>query len=321
MLAIKHESSASLALGVIDLCSSSDELDDIEQPSLLSEDSLKRGAAIPARSLPSRQHTPLAQQVGTSASGAMLCPAPAGQSADPPLNQASQAAHTVGAPSHRHHQPSRQDAANVAHNKQLPGRVPWHGPRLPERPQKRKRAVIESGEAGLRQTQDPCSLRGATESSGKHRSSESVPPGATHAQGPYPRHTPNREQQQPTAPAKPCNIRAPLLASTPTQIAATTRIKLEPTSSQSLLPDLHDAQRAAGRQSPAAPQRNILGQAAAMPEGRQLVEADLPVRAETSAPMTELQQVLSLFDGDSAAGLAAKEAALTQLVMLVADSM
>ena len=37
--------------------------------------------------------------------------------------------------------------------------------------------------------------------------------------------------------------------------------------------------------------------------------------------MTELQQVLSLIGGDSAAELAAKEAALTQLVMLVADGM
>lgn len=104
-------------------------------------------------------------------------------------------------------------------------------------------------------------------------------------------------------------------------MAPTTKIKLEPTSSQLLLSDLHDASRAAGRHAPAATQRNLFGQAAAVPEGRQLVEADLPVRAETSAPMTELQQVLSLFVGDCAAGVVAREAALTQLVMLVADSM
>lgn len=105
VLAIKHESSASPALGVIDLCSSSDELDDVQQTSLLLEDSLRSGAARPARSVPDWQHTPMAQQVGTSASSAMLRPAPAGQSADPPFNQASQATHTLAAPSHRHRQP------------------------------------------------------------------------------------------------------------------------------------------------------------------------------------------------------------------------
>lgn len=319
MLAIKHESSASPALGIIDLCSSSSDLDDVQQPSLLLEDSLKRGAATPARLVPNRQDTSLAQQVGTSTSGAMLRPAPAGQSADPLFNQASQAAHTIGAPSPRHHQPSRQDAAGVAHM-QMPGKVPWHGPRLPERPPKRKRALVDS-EADLRQTQDLCSSRRASESSGKHRSKGSVPPGATHAQGPDPSHTANPEQQQLTALAKPCKIREPLMASTPSQAAGTTKVKLEHNSSQSLLSDLHDIPRAAGQQSPAATQCNLLAQATAAPDGRQLVEADLPVRAETGAPMAELQQVLSLFVGDKAAGLAAKESALTQLVMLVADSM
>lgn len=195
--------------------------------------------------------------------------------------------------------------------------------------------VVESGEAGLRQTQGPYSWRRASESwrtaseswrrasesGGQDRSEGSVPPGTTHAQGPNPSHTANPDQQQATAPAKPCKIRGPLLASTHTQAAATTKIKLEPTSSQSLLSDLHGAPRPAAQQSPATPQRNLLEQAAAVPKARQLVEADLTVRAGTSAPMTELQQVLSLFVGDSSAGLAAKESALTQLVMLVADNM
>ena len=57
------------------------------------------------------------------------------------------------------------------------------------------------------------------------------------------------------------------------------------------------------------------------PDHHQMVQAELPVPSKASAPMTELEQVLSLFGGDTTVGLAAKESAITQLVMLVADSM
>ena len=158
-----------------------------------------------------------------------------------------------------------------------------------------------------------------------HRSAGSVPAGETHPQMPNPNRTANPEQQRPTAPANRSNIREPLQASF-TKAASPTQVKLEHSPSQSSLFDLSDIPRAAGRQSPpAAPlphEGNLLTQAsAAEPDHHELIKADLSVRAEASAPMTELQQVLSLFGADAAVGLAAKESALTQLVMLVADSM
>ncbi|KAL3137191.1 hypothetical protein ABBQ32_006753 [Trebouxia sp. C0010 RCD-2024] len=53
----------------------------------------------------------------------------------------------------------------------------------------------------------------------------------------------------------------------------------------------------------------------------QQVQTSLPMTSGSHQLQQQLQQVLSLFDGDTAAGLAAKESALTKLVMLVAGNM
>lgn len=316
---------ASPACSAIDLCSSSSDLDEVQQPSLLLEDSPKQAAAVLQPAAPNRQQPPMAKQVGTSASAARLSAAPHGQSADQPFRQASQAAHTIHSAAHRHHQPSSQDQATVAHAQML-GRAPLHGPRLPERPQKRKRAAIES-DAHLGQTSGSYAARKPPALGGKHRSAGSVPAGETHPQTPGYSHTANPEQQRLTASANLCKTRQPLRASL-TKVASPTKVKLGQSPSQSSLFDLHGISRAAGRQSPAAAllphEGNLLTQTSAAhaePDHHQLVEAELSVRAEASAPMTELQQVLSLFSADTAVALADKESALTQLVMLVADSM
>lgn len=326
MLLIKHERTASPACSAIDLCSSSSDLSEVQQPSFLLEDNPKQAAAALQPASSNRQQPPLAQQVVTSASPAMLSSASPAQPADQNLRQAGQGACTSDAVAHRHHHSSSQHQATVAHA-QMPGRLPLHDPRLPERPQKRQRAAIESG-AELEQTQDSCAVKRSLILSGNHRSTGSIPTGETHLQMPDLSHAANPEPQRLTARANQCGSRGPLLASTPSKAASTTQVKLERLSSQSSLIDLHEAPRASGRQSPAAAplphQGNILAQVSAVreePDYHQLVEAELPMRSEASPFRTKLQQVLSLFAADAAVGLAAKESALTQLVMLVADSM
>ena len=290
----------------------------------------------------------MAQQVGTSASSAMLSSASHAQPADQLSRQAGQGARTIDAVAQRHHQPSSQDQATVA-GAQMPGRLPLHGSRLPERPQKRQRIAVESG-ADLKQTQGPRGVKRSLALSGKHRNTGAVPAGETHLQTPNltgethlqtPNltggthlqtpdlsHTASPEMQRLTAAANQCKAKGPLLASTPPKAATTTKVKLERTSSQLTPSDLQALPRASGRQSPAASplpnQGNILAQVPAVhaePDCHQVLEAELPVQSEASTARTKLQQVLSLFGSDAAVGLAAKESALTQLAMLVADSM
>lgn len=234
----------------------------------------------------------MAQHAGISASAASLPSVPPGQSADQPSKPASQAAHTIDAVGRRHHQPSSQVPATAAQAQML-GRRPWHGPCLPERPQKRKHAAIESC-ADLGQTHGLCSVRRSPALVGKHRSKESVLVRETNLQTPDLGHTVNTEQQRLTVPVNPCKTRESLLASSPFK-AATIKVKLEPTSSQSTLFDLQEASRASGLQSSAAAllpcQGSITTQAPAARQGpnhHQMVEAELPVPSKASAPMTEV---------------------------------
>ena len=320
MPVIKHESSASPAYSVADLCSSSCDLDELQQTCLLLEDSPKKAGASQSAAA-KRQQPSVAQQVRTSAPAARHPPASSGRPADQPVRQPSQAARSDA---RQRGQPSSQRHASAVDTRLL-DRVPLHGPRLPDRPQKRKRTIMES-EANPGQPQDPCAFHESSIFSDKPRNGV-APLGETHPQTP-PKDTPNPEQQRLTAPQGQCTTREPELAARPTKMPCTTVVKLEHTPFQSSVVDPHTVLKSSRQQSPAAAplqhQGNLPTQACAVPtkpDNRQLVEAELHVRPEASTPMTELQQVLSLFGADTAVGPAAKESALSQLVMLVADSM
>lgn len=114
------------------------------------------------------------------------------------------------------------------------------------------------------------------------------------------------------------------------------KVKLERTPPEAPTADPFDAPGPPGWQSPAAApfphQGSLAPHTYAAAGSRQMLGAVQQAhvqQVQTSLPMTsgshqlqqQLQQVLSLFDGDTAAGLAAKESALTKLVMLVAGNM
>lgn len=141
--AIKHEWPASPACSLVDLCSSDSDLDDVQQPPLLLEDSSKPAVATaqPAGAA-KRQEPSAAEQVRTPALPARQSPAPTARAANQPPKQANQAAH--GVPAHRQCRASSQDHASRP-DAQTPVRVPLHGPRLPDRPQKRKCSNTEAG--------------------------------------------------------------------------------------------------------------------------------------------------------------------------------
>lgn len=329
--AIKHEWSASPACSVVDLCSSSCDLDDVEQPPLLLENSPRHDVATaqPAADA-TTQETSAAQQLFAPASVADHLPTLTGLQSHQALRQASQAAIDA----HRSCRISNQDRANVP-AAGGPVRAPVHGPRLPDRPQKRK-CTSTGAEADAGPTQGSCALQTLP---GNDRNEGTAGLGETHLQTP-PSNTanPGPEQQRLPAPeGKGQTKQTQLAASRPTNIASIKKVKLEHTPPQAPTADPCDAPGPLGWQTPAAApllhQGSLPPQTNAAANTRQMLGAVQQAhvqQVQTSLPMTtdsheqqrqQLQQVLSLFGGDTAVGLAAKEAALTQLVMLVAGNM
>ena len=314
----------------MDLCSSSCDLDDVQQPPLLLENNPTQDVATAQPAAAADTQGPSAtEQVGIPTLKAGLPPTLNGPLPHQALGQARLAAHEKGIDALRHCWPSSQDRASMSASAG-PVRVPLHGPLLPDRPQKRKSTSLKSG-TDLGPTQ---ALGAPHTFSGNQRNKGLAGLRETHLQTP-PSSTSNPRSDQQRLPAFEGNRKTQephLVASRLTNMACTKKIKLEHTPPQARTADQCDIPGGPGWQSPAAPcphLGNLPSQAYAAGDSCQMVEAipQAPVQQTQRSPLMitgsqqQLQEVLSLFGGSTAVGLAAKESALTNLVMLVAHNM
>lgn len=230
----------------------------------------------------------------------------------------SQAAHANNAPPHQHF-PSQMDRS-MSRTAVL-SRAPLHGPRLPDRPHKRK--------AADRQAEPHFRLS-------KHaKASQELSPGdhtsmATAAMSPSDAHAKLTNKSGPEQQGLPLShnehkASEPLQRNTSESLPACKRIKVEHVPSQE--PAISDAFPNSPELPPqrgSAPsaqgnQLNLQGSSEQALSGcQQLRVTDQP---ESSAAAAGLQQLLLQFGSHVVKSEAAKETALVQLVMLVADSM